>query len=68
MGKELDILQDIIDADPTDGLWEDGRTDQDQVGLKYEEIEEAMMNEKSRNRDKYLDIRKKSIHKMNPSF
>ena len=66
MGKELDILQDIIDADPTDGLWEDGRTDQDQVGLKYEEIEEAMMNEKSRNRDKYLDIRKKSIHKMVP--
>ena len=66
MGKELDILQDIIDADPTDGLWEDGRTDQDQVGLKYEEIEEAMMNEKSRNRDKYLDIRKKSIHKMIP--
>ncbi len=66
MGKELDILQDIIDADPTDGLWEDGRTDEDQVGLKYHEIEEAMMNERSINRQKYLEIRKKNIHKMIP--
>ena len=66
MGKELNINQDIIDAAPTDGLWTDGRSDEDQVGLSYSEIEEAMLNEKSSNRQKYLEIRKNNIHKMNP--
>ena len=66
MAKELGINQEIIDAPPTDGLWNDGRTDEDQVGLSYEEIEEAMLNENSINRKKYLDIRSKSIHKMEP--
>ena len=64
--KELNINQDIIDAAPTDGLWTDGRSDEDQVGLSYSEIEEAMLNEKSSNRQKYLEIRKKNLHKMNP--
>ena len=27
---------------PTDGLWDDGRTDESQLGLKYSELEEAM--------------------------
>jgi NAD+ synthase len=66
MGKELEILDDIITAEPTDGLWEDERTDESQVGLKYHEIEEAMINENSKNREKYLEIRKKNIHKMVP--
>ena len=66
MGKELIINQDIIDAAPTDGLWSDGRSDEDQVGLNYAEIEEAMINENSSNRHKYLEIRKNNIHKMNP--
>ena len=66
MGKELNINQDIIDAAPTDGLWTDGRSDEDQVGLSYSEIEEAMLNEKSSNRQKYLEIRKNNVHKMNP--
>ena len=44
LGKELKILQEIIDAAPTDGLWDDGRTDEGQLGLKYEELEEAMNN------------------------
>ena len=66
MGKELNINQDIIDAAPTDGLWTDGRSDEDQVGLSYSEIEEAMLNEKSSNRQKYLAIRKNNVHKMNP--
>ena len=65
IGKELNLNQEIIDAPPTDGLWNDGRTDEQQVGLSYEEIEEAMLNENSSNRQKYLDIRKKNIHKMN---
>ena len=66
MGKELKINQNIIEAEPTDGLWTDGRSDEDQVGLSYAEIEEAMLNEDSSNRNKYLEIRENNIHKMNP--
>jgi len=66
MGKELGINQEIIEADPTDGLWTDGRTDEQQVGLSYKEIEEAMLNQKSPNRDIYLKIRSKNVHKMEP--
>ena len=66
MGKELGINQEIIEADPTDGLWTDGRTDEQQVGLSYEEIEEAMLNVNSLNRDRYLEIRSKNVHKMEP--
>ena len=66
MAKELRIDKESIDAPPTDGLWNDGRTDEDQVGLSYEQIEEAMQNENSSNRKKYLEIRSKSLHKMEP--
>ncbi len=64
LGRELNLLKEIIDAPPTDGLWDDGRTDESQLGLTYKELEEAMENEKSINRDKYLKIRKTSLHKM----
>ena len=66
LGKELKILKEIIDAPPTDGLWDDGRTDEGQLGLSYKELEEAMDNESSKNRDKYLKIRKANLHKMDP--
>jgi len=66
MGKELNILKEIIEAAPTDGLWDDGRTDEGQLGLKYEELEEAMVNINSINRDKYEKIRKTNLHKMQP--
>ena len=66
LGKELGILQEIIDAPPTDGLWDDGRTDEGQLGLKYNELEEAMENPNSPNRDKYEIIRKQNMHKMEP--
>jgi NAD+ synthase len=39
MAKELGIVEDIILAKPTDGLWEDDRTDEDQIGASYEELE-----------------------------
>ena len=35
IGKSINILQEIIDAAPTDGLWDDGRTDEGQLGLQY---------------------------------
>jgi NAD+ synthase len=42
LGKHLGVDQRIIDAPPTDGLWEDGRTDEDQIGVSYVDLEEAM--------------------------
>ncbi|MDC0151273.1 NAD(+) synthase, partial [Candidatus Pelagibacter sp.] len=42
LGKELGILKEIIDAPPTDGLWDDGRTDEGQLGFKYKDLEDAM--------------------------
>jgi len=66
IGRELNILKEIIDAAPTDGLWDDGRTDEGQLGLKYSELEEAMDNENSPNRQKYEKIRKLNLHKMEP--
>ena len=66
LGKELKILDEIIEAPPTDGLWDDGRTDEGQLGLTYSELEEAMDNENSINRDKYNKIRNANLHKMDP--
>jgi NAD+ synthase len=66
IGKSLNILQEIIEAAPTDGLWNDGRTDEGQLGLKYAELEEAMNNANSINREKYKKIRKMNLHKMEP--
>ena len=66
LGKELGILDEIITAQPTDGLWDDGRTDVGQLGLTYQELEEAMTNPNSPNRSKYLEKRKLNLHKMGP--
>ncbi|MDA8538000.1 NAD(+) synthase, partial [Candidatus Pelagibacter bacterium] len=57
IGRELNILKEIIDSTPTDGLWDDGRTDESQLGLKYSELEEAMNNPNSPNRQIYEKIR-----------
>jgi NAD+ synthase len=65
MGKELMILEDIINAAPTDGLWSDGRTDERQLGMSYGDLEKAMLDSKDKNYDKYLKIRKRNLHKMN---
>ena len=64
LSKELNISSDILSAPPTDGLWDDDRTDEQQIGLTYEELEEAMSNKNSIHRKKYLSIRRKNIHKM----
>ena len=66
LGKELGILTEIIDAPPTDGLWDDGRTDEGQLGFKYEDLEEAMKNLNSPHRQEYEKIRKQNLHKMEP--
>ena len=66
LGKHLGVSQKIIDAEPTDGLWNDGRNDTDQLGMTYAELEKAMENKNDPNYQKYLEIRKKNLHKMNP--
>ena len=66
LGKELGILKEIIDAPPTDGLWDDGRTDEGQLGFKYEDLEDAMINPDSPHKIKYEKIRKQNLHKMEP--
>ena len=64
MGKELNILKEIISADPTDGLWDDGRSDVQQLGMSYQDLEKAMNDENSPNHSKYIKIRKLNLHKM----
>ena len=66
MGKSLGIIKEIIEAEPTDGLWDDGRTDTNQLGMSYNELEKAMIDKNSESYGKYLEIRKKNLHKMNP--
>ena len=66
LAKYLNVIEDIQKSSPTDGLWDDDRTDEDQLGLSYEQLEDAMINENSVYREKYLEIRSKNIHKMNP--
>ena len=66
LGKELGILKEIIDAPPTDGLWDDGRTDEGQLGFKYKDLEDAMVNPDSPQRQEYEKIRKQNLHKMEP--
>ena len=66
MGKELGVNNEIIKAKPTDGLWDDARNDEDQIGLSYEQIEEAMENKKSPFYEKFKKIRTLNLHKMKP--
>ena len=66
MGKNLEILEEIIKAEPTDGLWEDARTDAKQLGMTYKELENAMKDSSNKNHKKYLEMRKRNLHKMEP--
>jgi NAD+ synthase len=42
MAKQLGVIDEILSAKPTDGLWADGRSDEDQIGATYPELEWAM--------------------------
>ena len=42
LGRHLGVNEKIIEASPTDGLWDDKRTDEDQLGASYAQLEEAM--------------------------
>jgi len=66
IGKSLGIINQIIEAAPTDGLWDDSRNDESQLGLTYVQIEEAMENSNSKYFKQYSDIRYPNLHKMKP--
>ncbi len=66
LGKYLGVSKDIINTPPTDGLWDDGRNDIQQLGMSYEDLEKAMLDKNDPNYQKYLEIREKNLHKMNP--
>jgi NAD+ synthase len=42
LAAELGVIDEILQAAPTDGLWGDDRTDEDQIGATYDELEWAM--------------------------
>ena len=66
LASSLGIDRRILQAPPTDGLWDDDRTDEAQLGLSYNDLEDAMENESSINRPKYSQIRRLNLHKMEP--
>ena len=75
LAKELDIIQSIQVAKPTDGLWDDDRSDEDQIGASYPELEWAMEFEGDEdaisNRELevlaiYRKLNKANQHKMKP--
>jgi len=66
IGKSLGVIDEIIDAAPTDGLWDDSRNDETQLGLSYEQLEDAMENPSSKYFNKYQEIRGPNLHKMKP--
>lgn len=45
VGRHLGIIEGIMKAKPTDGLWDDSRSDEDQIGASYDELEWAMRYE-----------------------
>jgi len=68
----LNIPKEIVDAKPTDGLWDDNRTDEDQIGATYEELEQVMENKIGRSKrmkevkEIYESYHNKNKHKINP--
>ena len=73
IGQELGVHQEILVAPPTDGLWEDNKTDEDQIGATYPELEWAMTfsgdEESLSAREKevlgiYTKLNKSNQHKM----
>ena len=66
LGKHLGVDERIIDALPTDGLWDDDRKDEDQIGASYEQLEEAMEYRRGPALDILDEFYMKNKHKMEP--
>ncbi len=66
LGEYLEVDQKIVDAPPTDGLWADKRTDEDQLGASYAELEEAMEHGTGPAVEVLKKFNTKNQHKMSP--
>ena len=66
LGRHLGVSNEIINAVPTDGLWDDGRTDEDQIGVTYEQLEEAMENGTGVGVETLEHFNSRNKHKMEP--
>ncbi|MGM0452493.1 MAG: NAD(+) synthase [Thermodesulfobacteriota bacterium] len=78
VARGLGVMDAIAEAAPTDGLWQDNRSDEDQIGASYEELEWAMRFEQSGGDESgleerrkqvlaiYRDLHRKNRHKMEP--
>jgi NAD+ synthase len=73
LGRYLGVPKEIIDAEPTDGLWDDNRKDENQIGATYEELEWAMefgqnkisfTNKEYKIVETFLNFNNKNKHKM----
>ena len=61
IATEMGVINEIITAKPTDGLWDDSRTDEDQIGASYDELEWAMNEFKKKNNESNYSLRQKEI-------
>ena len=66
LGKHLGVDSRIIEATPTDGLWNDGRSDEDQLGTTYVALEEAMESGTGAAVKILETFNNMNSHKMNP--
>ena len=66
LGRHLGVDERICDAIPTDGLWDDDRKDEDQIGASYEQLEEAMEYRRGPALDILDEFYNKNKHKMEP--
>lgn len=68
LGKYLQISESIMKAAPSDGLFGDARSDEDQIGASYPELEWAMKAERDGISENELEGRQKEVFKIYKSF
>ncbi|MEH6681389.1 MAG: NAD(+) synthase [Sediminicola sp.] len=68
VAKTLGINDDILNAAPTDGLWGDDRTDEDQIGASYPELEWAMEMKEAGKSENDFTGREKEVFKIFINF
>lgn len=61
LGEYLQISDSILKAAPTDGLFGDDRTDEDQLGASYNELEWAMLHDESGKHTNNLTERESTV-------
>jgi NAD+ synthase len=66
LGRHLGVDERIVSAAPTDGLWDDGRTDEDQLGATYAELEQAMETGSGPGLEPLIKFQTMNLHKMQP--